>query len=1127
MTKLLKIITVYICLGLAPMLMAEDLHTEFRTLTIKDGLAGRIVFDVCQDRTGYVWIGTNGGLNRYDGYSMASYCHITGDSSSLCNSCVTSIYEDSCGQLWIGTSDGISIYDRETDSFTSEAWTEGMYVRQIMEDSKGNVWVATNKGCLFRNGEGMWTRFHTGAEPACRLPDDYVTSIMEFGDDIWIGAGNHICTYNRSAGIFRSTSAPGNGASDVSEVYWLCKGGDNDVYVGTSSGLYLYDAGAGGWTFLLESVIRNLAWKDGRLWVATQAGLYAYDPDTGDWTHWYHVPGDSFSLADNLVWSVDFSRDGIVWIATENGVSLASWPDHSRFISLRSIVDWDISANVQCICRDSNGRLWLGTTRGVIKCTETDGQYKGEELLQGYNVRDMYEDQDGRIWFATDGGLFSCLTDTGQVIGYDVIDPGGKYSADWVYSVFGDCTEKDLLWLGTFDGGVFSVGRKKLLSAGRAGDAVVMADRHYGTSSLTGRLPSDLISSVLMDSGGMIWASTNDRGLCRIDARTGEVLGFTTGNSGLCSNDIGRMKPGKDGKIWIQTGLGLCMLEPSSCRIERAADMVSEKIIGMETENDCLWLITNTGISRYDTVSGTIRPVHVKDAVYNTLYFDGDSTLFVGCNDGIIPIGTGLVDLARVSDVSITGVSVDGRPIRFHGCGGQPVTLPYRENDIAVTVSSFDFSGKPGTRFAYRLEGYDNEVRYLSGNNVISYLNLSPGKYRLLVSSGSLHTSGSPASMEIWIRRPWYSSAAAFLLYLLSAFTTAFAVYRYLLRKRREEAERDNTARSLKYAGMELSFYTKAAAEFKSPLSLIIGEAQLLYDSPGAGNFRQETGVILNNAMKIRNTVEEMLSHKGELFRGLHVEDSGDGTENQCPEGGKKTVLVLGSDMEDGICAGIVSGCRERYRFICSGVRGIEVKIMESENPDIVLIDDTLPDKECIHTCHRLKEPAGEEYVPVLVLRKDVNEAVSRVLKLSGADAVIPVSAGTAYVEEIMGFYIDRPGQAAASDDENSLFMASLVKAINDNMDNEALDMDRLSEIMKTGRKQLYRKTRQLAGVTTVEFIRMLRLEKAADLCRNGNLPVSEIMYKVGFSSHSYFAKCFREEYGMTPKEYIRMYREA
>ena len=94
-------------------------------------------------------------------------------------------------------------------------------------------------------------------------------------------------------------------------------------------------------------------------------------------------------------------------------------------------------------------------------------------------------------------------------------------------------------------------------------------------------------------------------------------------------------------------------------------------------------------------------------------------------------------------------------------------------------------------------------------------------------------------------------------------------------------------------------------------------------------------------------------------------------------------------------------------------------------------------------------------------------------------------------------------------------------------MDNENLDMARLSEIMKTGRKQLYRKTKQLAGVTTVEFIRMLRLSKAADLCRNSSLTISEIMYSVGFSNHSYFTKCFKEEYHVTPKEYVRMYRES
>ena len=1139
MIKLLKISAVLLLLHsfcVYP-LTAGDTSLEFRTLTMRDGLSGRIVFDVCQDREGYVWIGTDAGLNRYDGYSMTSYYHITGDCTSLCNSCVTNIFEDSDGRLWIGTSDGISVYDRESDSFSTEERTTGMYVRQILEDSSGSLWVATNKGCLLYR-DGRWTRFHSDADAAFRLPDDYVTSVMQYGDDIWIGAGTWICTYSYSTGRFHSTTAPetASGGGKAS-VYWLSKGKGRNAYVGTNAGLYEYDAVSGNWRLLLDQVIRHLVFRDGKLWISTQNGLFVHDTSTEDMVQYYHVPGDGKSLADNLTWSVDFTRDGTAWVATENGVSVAVRPDKSDFISLASIVDWNISANVQSICKDGSGRLWLGTTRSIIVCKESDGEYSGSEMLQGYNIRDIYEDSRGCMWLATDGGLFSCEPETGHICGYDIMEPSGSYKSDWVYSIAEDSLDMRMLWIGTFDGGIFCIDRQETDTD--SARKSLMADRHYGTGSLTGRMPSDLISSLLVDGNGDIWVSTNDRGLCRISAETGDVDSFTTENSGLCSNDIGKMKMDASGTIWIPTDSGLCRLDPATCTISRAADMISGKIIDVEPENGNLWIISNAGIVRYDTGTSAIQTLYAGEAVYNTLYYDGSHTVFIGCNDGIMTVDTDRLDRVSAAPVSITGISTEKRfiktdPADTAGQSPLSVVLPYRQNSISVSVSTFDFSGRTHAPFAYRLEGYDDKVNFLAGDgNVISYHNIPPGKYKLLVSSGTLSFSDGGACLDIHVLRPWYASISAYTLYLILACTLFLATFRYLSKKRQAAIEQDNTVRTLKYARMELEFYTKVAADFKSPLSLIIGQTRLLGNSGDTKSIRRELGIILDNAMKIRSTVDEMLSHKGELFCRFHVDYPEGDYENCQRDGqetaGKESVLVFGGDIGKSIYGSLVENCTGKLRFMYSAVSGLEAKIVEEETPNVILIDDTLSDRDSIHICQMIKKKKELEYIPVLVVRNDDMVTAARLLKLAGADIVLPVSSGASHIVSMVEYFIgsERPGKDDPYDDDGSIFLASLVGAINGNIDNEALDMEQLSEMMKMGRKQLYRKTKQLAGVTTVEFIRMLRLSKAADLCRNSSLTISEIMYSVGFSNHSYFTKCFKEEYHVTPKEYARMYREA
>ena len=1066
---ILAILGAGICLAADMNGISQPLHAldtsslTFRRITAKEGLSGRIVFTICQDNEGYVWIGTDSGLDRYDGYNIVSYFHDNLDKNSVCNSCVTYIYESRDGRLWIGTSDGLCTYDKASDSFLTIEGTSSMYVRQISEDNKGCLWVATNKGCLMMKA-GKWYRFHANAGAAFYIPDDYVTSIMPYDEDIvWISAGKYICTYSHKQGNFRMSPLPSiTSEMKNKQIFWLSKGSKDEIFIGTNEGLFQYVPSSGECKLMLNEVVRSISLKDGTLWVATQNGLHIGDGNS--FHHYYHIPGDNSSLADNLVWAVDFSKDGNAWIATENGVSVTNTNRPLPFVSLKSLVRWDISANVQCLLKDSTGRIWLGTTHGIIWYNpESDGDYNGKEMFQGYNVRDIYEDKDGYMWIATDGGLFSYSILDGKTASYKITEPSGQYRSDWMYSILEDSSGSNI-WIGTFDGGIFVINKQRLLLNWK--EEPVTADNHYSTSSPTHRLSSNLISGLALDGKGNIWASTNDRGLCRIDAATGNVTEYSMTNSGLESNNIGGFKTGSDGTIWIYTDAGIFRLDPDSRTISRSVETISGKVLDMAVENEYLWITSNTGLIRYNTENGSLYKINTGDAVCDAIYYDGDKTVYIGCKNGFISIDTSTMPADTIEEVSITGISVNGIPARSKKNrdsgvsvdkspeGVMSISLPYHCDNLSVQVSTFRFTDARNTTFVYKLEGYDNKVNYMSGSNTISYRDLRPGKYTLRISAGEFMPGHDGTLLHVTIKRPWYASTMAFALYALILLSTGVYIYKNVSEKRRKN---------------------------------IIGQG------------------VCDSLTEITNEQQDALQ----------------------PSMPRASILVLGTNPNEGIFGILAKISSDSFAYTWQPATSFENIPIKSAHPDMILIDDTLPDRECIHACHRFKANDKTADIPLIVVRKIAKQTDMRNFHLFGADLTISLSDTTPeHIETKIRNFIADKSKKHEGEDLDSLFMFSLMKAINDNIDNENLDTDMLCNILKTGRKQLYRKTMQLTGTTAAEYIKILRLQKASDLCRNTDLNISEIIMQVGFSSHSYFTKCFKEEYHTTPKEYINMYRE-
>jgi ligand-binding sensor domain-containing protein/signal transduction histidine kinase len=664
-----KVTTLIFLTALTTSARAQPAH--FERLTVDHGLSGNWIRSVAQDQQGFLWIGTNSGLNRYDGYGFTSFQFDLRDPESLSDNLVTVLLVDSRGVLWVGTSNGLNRYDRASETFRrykhdprEDHSLSSDAINAIYESQDGMLWVGTNSGLnrFDRSTDRFSVYRHT---PASRtsLSGDVVTAILEdHTGALWIGTdGDGLNLMDRSTESFTvlrySQTDPASLSSNI--VTSLHESGDGTLWVGTAphrspdrsiapgeefrtGGLSQFDRLEGSFTVyrsvqgqrgsLWSHVSAILEDRAGNLWITTLigdelAGLFQMDRSARTFTQYNYDPGDPSSLTWNYVTALFEDRSGTLWVGTSRGVNKLDRqrPRFGRF--KQDLLDpYNLLDNFYAIHEDSRGRLWLGLDGpGALRLDRATGETRhftpepapGE--LGGAGVFAIVEAPGGEIWLGTQSDgikVFEPRTQTFRAIQHAPDDPN-SISSNYVTSLLLD--RRGLLWVGTVDG----------LDAFNMETGHVTRYRHdpENPSTLTG----NQISAIIEDSRGFLWVGTNvpqysgregAAGLNRFDPATGAVQRYRHNPDDLnsLSNDgIVAILEHASGDIWVGTTNGLNRLDPESGEVTyflESDGLPSASIVGLlQDDHGRIWVSTLGGLSRFDPATRSFRNFDLSDGI--------------------------------------------------------------------------------------------------------------------------------------------------------------------------------------------------------------------------------------------------------------------------------------------------------------------------------------------------------------------------------------------------------------------------------------------------------------------------------------------------------------------------------
>ena len=861
-------------MGLDPDLpLTQLVHTAWQ---VEDGLPQNTVKAVTQTQDGYLWMGTQAGLVRFDGVSFRAYDR--SNTPGLGSDHIVTLLETRNGDLWIGTDGGGLTRKRgqQFKTFTTEHGLSSDVVWALHEDRDGRLWVGTLGGGLNRLEDETFTPITTEDG----LPGDDVLAIREdAAGDLWVGTQAGLIRLHDGR-IQRDAGSPYFAGTIVSVLRTTKRG---DLWAGTyGKGLcrrsgVAFDCLTAGDGLTNEVVSALFEDDSGALWAGTLGGgLFRYYQ--GRFASLTTREG----LTDDLVRALFQDAEGSLWIGTDGGG--LNRLRGSKFINYttREGLSNDV---VLSVLEGREGSIWIGTEGGGLNRLK-DGRithFTNRHGLMSDYIYALHEDREGTLWAGLlDGGVcrlederFTCWTEREGL------------SSNNVYSMYED--EAGALWIGT-DAGLNRIrnGRVEPLPANAS-------------------LPEILIRAILEDRQGRLWIGTYGNGVIRFQNRTEDGSATATeytSQHGLSSLMIVALHQDAEGTIWAGTvGGGLCRFESERFRCFGTRDgLPSDDILQiLEDDSGFLWLGTMKGISRISFRDLDAYAEGQARALQPAAFREDDGLKSPEMNGGTQPAawkardgrlwfstmaGLAMIDPAHIRinnlppPVHIESFTVNGRALDL----GAPMILPPGQKSFAFAYTGLSYVAPGQVKFRYKLEGYDEEWVQAGARRETNYTSLPPGSYRFVVQASNDDGvwSEAGASLAFHLRPFFYQTPLFWVLSALALALAAFSGYALRIRQlkaRQAELERtvDERTRDLQEAKDKIevqanslreldrfktNFFANISHEFRIPLTLIVGPLEnALHGAQGSvpGALRDQMQVMLRNARRLLRLINQLL----------------------------------------------------------------------------------------------------------------------------------------------------------------------------------------------------------------------------------------------------------------------------
>lgn len=751
---------------------AQSSTIRFDTLNVEDGLSQSNVRAILQDSRGFVWFGTDDGLNKFDGYTFTIYKNDPENPQSLSDNAVYAIFEDAQGVVWLGTGRGLNRFDRQREVFfpytndpSNARSLRGSTVSAITEDARGSLWVATLDGGLnlLDREAGTFTHYQHFPNLSDSLASNMVTALAaDPNGGLWVGTDRGLDYFDPDTQrFFHYRSTPGGaGSLSSNRVLALYIDHMSTLWVGTEDGglnrfnrlQRTFDAYSNqqASSARLHSAQVNAIFEDSqnRLWVGTSQGVFLKEGAPVVFTGYHHDPNDRYSLSSEMVLSIAEDESGVIWIGTAGGGISKHVQSNERFALYQHRPGVAGSLNndvITAVFEDSQSVVWVGTMDGGLnqldlasgRAASYEHNPSDSSSLGNNDVRAIYEDQEGTLWVGTYGGGLNRFDRAARRFTRFVYNPSDPRSLndDRVMSIYED--RRGNLWVGTRSGGL------NLMTNRQNGHFLHFKQDPQDPNSLAG----DYVPVISEDSRGRLWVGTFS-GLSVLDLDTKQFTTYQNdpdNPASLSNNRVLSLYEDSDGVMWVGTlmgGLNRFDYETGTfSHYTEKQGLPNDAVNGIlgDAEGN-LWLSTNLGLSRFNPRDETFHNYDVRDGLQSNEFLAGSSfqrrldRLYFGGVQGLNVFNPAdVIDNPATPPVVITAFKKFNQVERIDLQDGEEIILTYQDNFISFEFSALDFSTPEKNQYAYMLEGFNREWVYSGNQRNASYTNLKGGEYTFRV----------------------------------------------------------------------------------------------------------------------------------------------------------------------------------------------------------------------------------------------------------------------------------------------------------------------------------------------------------------------------------------------------------
>lgn len=784
----MKVLYPIIFLLMALPIHAQDRDMKFHHLTAEDGLPSNTVNAVIRDSRGFMWIATENGVSRYDGYGFVNFRSSSRDTLHISSNITYVVLEDRQHRIWVGSEKGLDLFNRDLDRFDQHFFRD-IPVRAIYQDRQGRLWVGTDDG-LYRYDASrhQFTRpFHHQLNTRSVAYNTIPTILEDRTGNLWIGTSNGIYVYDVQQAFFRHYARDEDVAVlKENNVRKMIEAQDGRIWIATyGGGLQIYDPQTQSFSYMLangrqraplsSNLITSL-WEDehGRIWMGTDgSGLEIYDPRDQHFQHVTHSPYNAKSLNNNVVRSLYSDGRGGVWIGTYNG-GVNFYHQHAEAFFHYKVPTRNGNSSVTALAEEDNGNLWIGTDGGGLAYFDRQaGQFQNfyadastPHALSDNRIMALCLDHAGDLWIGTYlGGL--CRYDRKRKVfkQYKVGDRS-RLSDNVIWCLLED--HRGQLWLGSNRG---------LMRYRRDRDIFETID--ISNSNLS----NNMVRSLYEDRHQQLWVGTQD-GLNRMTDDAHQFVVTRAGMQGLQQAWIRTITEDAYGAQWIGTlGGGLFHDDAQQHRYVQygEAQGLPDNMISavLSDEHSNLWISTGRGLASFNRRTGDFKSYSISDGLQDFQFninagyktkrgeciFGGHNgfTLFVPADITQVqsnqhPPAVVMTE-AKIFNKDLIPLAT-GSPLSRTITETDRLELTYDQSVITLGFAALNYIQPEKNIYAYRLTGFDDDWNYVGTQRSATYTNLQPGTYQFQVkaanNNGVWNEAG--ATLDIIILPPWWET---------------------------------------------------------------------------------------------------------------------------------------------------------------------------------------------------------------------------------------------------------------------------------------------------------------------------------------------------------------------------------